>query len=173
MNLVVPIIIAAIFLTALAKRRDIIADFTDGAKENLIVAFELCPTLILLMTAVGMFTSSGAADGLSQALEPITSALGFPAECTPLMLIRPVSGSGALAVLDEILGSNPIDSLAAQTACVMMGATETTLYTIAVYYGSVKRKADAGVFISSFSADIAGFFFASLITKIFFNSALI
>lgn len=163
-----PLIIAAIFITALAKRVDILDAFVEGAKENLTTALEMCPTLILLMTAIGMFGDSGASEGLSRLLEPLTSALGFPTECTPLMLIRPVSGSGSLAVLEDILNNSPADSVAARTACVMMGATETTLYTIAVYFGAVKAKAKPAVFISSFTADLAGFLFASLFVKLLF-----
>ncbi len=155
-------------ITAVIKKVDIPKVFAEGARENLITAFELCPTLILIMTAIGMFSSSGAADGLSHLLEPITSFLGFPSECTPLMLIRPISGSGSLAVLEDILGKNPADSIAARTACIMMGATETTLYTIAVYFGAVKTQAKPAIFVSSFTADIAGFLFASVFAKLFF-----
>jgi spore maturation protein B len=169
MNFMIPAIIAAVFVTALVKRVDIAEAFAEGARENLVTALELCPTLILLMTAIGMFSGSGAADGLSRLLEPVTSALGFPSECTPLMLIRPISGSGSLAVLDRILTDSPPDSAAARTACVMLGATETTLYTIAVYFGAVKAKARPAVFVSSFAADLAGFLFASLFVKLFFR----
>jgi spore maturation protein B len=165
----VPLIIAAIFIIATAKHVDIAGAFIEGAKENLITAFEMCPTLILLMTVIGMFVDSGTAEGISGLLEPLTSALGFPAECTPLMLIRPISGSGSLSVLDKILADCPVDSFAARTACVMMGATETTLYTIAVYFGAIKTKAKSAVFVSSFTADIAGFIFSSIFVKLFFR----
>ena len=168
-ELFVPLLIAAVLVSAVIKKVDILSAFVEGAKENLIVCAELCPTLILLMTAICMFNDSGAANGISELLKPLTSLLGLPAECTPLMLIRPISGSGSLAVLEKLLGANPIDSAAARTACVMMGATETTLYTIVVYYGAVRKKADAGVFVSSFTADITGFLFASLTVKLFFS----
>ncbi|MCD8095339.1 MAG: spore maturation protein [Ruminococcus sp.] len=169
MNIVMPLIILVVLKTALIKKVDIVSAFCEGARENLITAFELCPTLILLMTAIGMFTSSGASDGLSSLLEPLTSFLGFPSECTALMLVRPISGSGSLAVLENILSSNPADSFASRTACVMMGATETTLYTIAIYFAAVSVKPQIRVFISSFSADFAGLLFASIITKIYFG----
>lgn len=168
MNLAVPILICALLVCALIKKVDILTVFCEGARENLLTAFELCPMLILLMTAINMFTASGLADALIALLEPLTSAIGFPAECTPLMLIRPVSGSGSLAVLESILSQNPIDSRPSRTACIMMGATETTLYTIAVYFAAVSKKPHAGVFVSSFAADIAGFIFASLIAAMLF-----
>lgn len=131
-------------------------------------AFEMCPALILLMTAIGMFGGCGLSEAVSNALSPAANALGFPAECTKLMLIRPLSGSGSLAVLENILSECPPESAASRTACVMMGATETTLYTITVYFGAVKTKARPAVFVSSFTADIAGFLFASLFVKLFF-----
>lgn len=168
MSLAVPVLISALLIYALTKKVDIPSKFCEGAKENLITAFELCPMLILLMTAINIFTASGLAEALTSLLEPLTSAIGFPAECTPLMLIRPISGSGSLAVLESILSDNPVDSRAARTACIMMGATETTLYTIAVYFAAVKKKPHAGVFASSFAADIAGFIFASVIAGILF-----
>lgn len=168
MSAAMPIFIAVILMTACFKRVDVCAAFYEGAMENLKTAAELCPTLILLMTAIEMFSGSGASQALSGLLEPLTSALGFPAECTPLMLIRPISGSGSLAVLENILSSTHAESLAARTACVMMGATETTLYTIAVYYGAVKRRAGARIFAACLAADAAGFIFASIFAKLFF-----
>lgn len=168
MNLIVPALIVFVFVTAFIKKVDIVNTFAEGAKENLVTAAELCPTLILLMTAIDMFTASGAADGISSLLEPLTDLAGFPAECTSLALIRPISGSGALAVLNDILDSNDVNSFAARTACVMMSATETTFYTIAVYFSSVKLRPAASVFISSFAADFAGFLFSSLFVKLFF-----
>lgn len=169
MDLLVPLIILAVLGTAIFKKVDVLDAFCEGAMENLKTAVELCPTLVLLMTAIAMFIDSGAADGLSRLLQPLTERLGFPAECTPLMLIRPVSGSGSLAVLEKLLGKLDVNSTAARTACVMMGATETTLYTIAVYFAAIKRKPDAKVFVSSFSADLAGFLFASLFVKLLFT----
>ncbi|MCD7742665.1 MAG: spore maturation protein [Ruminococcus sp.] len=167
MNLLMAFIVAVVFVVALIKKVDIFDAFCDGAKENLKTAASLCPTLILLVTVIKMFTESGASDVLSEFLKPVTSFLGFPEECTSLMLVRPISGSGSLAVLDEILSSSPADSFAARVACVMMGATETTLYTIAVYFAAVKAKPQIGVFISSFSADIAGFIIAPLTVRLF------
>ena len=168
MSAAVPIFIAAILLTACFKRVDVCAAFYEGAMENLKTAAELCPTLILLMTAIEMFSGSGASQALSGLLEPLTSALGFPAECTPLMLIRPISGSGSLAVLENILSSVPAESLAARTACVMMGATETTLYTIAVYYGAVKRRAGARIFAACLARRRRGLYLRFNIRKIIF-----
>ena len=82
--------------------------------------------------------------------------------------MRPVSGSASLAVLEGILSENPPDSFAARTACVMMGATETTLYTIAAYCTAVGEKPRPQMFIAAFAADIAGFIAAPLVTRLWF-----
>lgn len=166
MSIAVPLIICLILIACIAKRVDILSEFTKGARENLLVAFELCPTLILLMTAVSMFSASGASEALCDALSPAAEFLGFPKECLPLLLLRPISGSGSLAALEDIMTSNGADSPAGIIGCVMMSATETTLYTIAVYYSAVRKKPPAKVFASSLSADMAGFVFASLFAKL-------
>lgn len=164
----IPLIILAILICGLIKKTDIISTFCEGAKENLLLALELCPTLILLMTAVSMFTESGAADMISRLVQPVFEVLGFPKECSSLMLVRPVSGSASLSVLDKLLAELSPNSFPARTASVMMGATETTLYTIAVYYSAVGKKPDWRIFASSFAADIAGFIFAPLAVRLFY-----
>ena len=168
-ELTVPVMIAAILLAALIKRVDIAEAFCEGAAEALLTSARLCPMLILLMTCVSMFLDSGASDRLSELLGPALGTLGFPSECVPLMMVRPVSGSAALSVLDSLLGSVPPDSLAGRTAAVMMGATETTLYTIAVYYSAVGERPGVRVFLCSFAADITGFILAPLAVRLFFG----
>ncbi len=169
MEMIVPIIILLILSTALIKKVNIADTFCEGAKENLLLAFELCPTLILLMTVVSMFIDSGAAEKISSLTAPVLEKLGFPEECFPLALVRPISGSASLSVLDKLLARCSPDSFAGRTASVMLGATETTLYTITLYYSAVKTKPDIRVFICSFAADITGFIFAPLIVRLFFS----
>lgn len=161
---------AAAFILVLAafRRVDVIREFTLGAREGLKAFAELFPTLLLVLTAVSMLYSSGALTAFSQLLEPALSRLGYPPEAVPLAMIRPVSGSGALAVYESILSSADPDSFAGRTATVLMGSTETTLYTIAVYFSAVRLKAESRVFISSFTADIAGFVFSALTVRLFY-----
>ena len=102
-DLIAPVLIAAVMLTALAKKTGISSAFGEGAREGLQTAVEIFPTLLLLITAVTMFTGSGCSGLLSRLMAPIAEKLGFPSECIPLMIIRPVSGSGSLAVLEGIL----------------------------------------------------------------------
>ncbi|MDE6710091.1 MAG: spore maturation protein [Oscillospiraceae bacterium] len=165
-DFVIPVFIALIMVIGLAKRVDVFSEFTDGAKENLKSAFDVLPALIALMTAIGMFKASGGLEIISSAIAPLTEFLGFPKECIPLALIRPVSGSGALAVFESILTEVSPDSFAGRVASVVIGSTETTFYTIAVYYGITKVKKTKHAIASSLTADLTGFILSALTVRL-------
>ncbi len=165
-DFVIPVFIALIMVIGLAKRVDVFSEFTDGAKENLKSAFDVLPALIALMTAIGMFKASGGLEIISSAIAPLTDFLGFPRECIPLALIRPVSGSGALAVFESILTEVSPDSFAGRVASVVIGSTETTFYTIAVYYGITKVKKTKHAIASSLAADLTGFILSALTVRL-------
>ena len=166
--IIVPLVICTVFVTALFKRVDIFTEFVKGAKENVLIAVDLIPPLVILLTAIEMLSASGVIEAISQLLSPLTQAVGFPKECTSLALIRPVSGSGALAVLESLFGSISPDSYAGRVASVLMGSSETTFYTIAVYYSAVRIKAEYKVFVSSLTADFTCFVFSALIVRLFY-----
>lgn len=165
-DFVIPVFIALIMIVGLAKRVDVFGEFTDGAKENLKSAFDVLPALIALMTAIGMFKASGGLEIISSAIAHLTEFLGFPRECIPLALIRPVSGSGALAVYESILTDVSPDSFAGRVASVVIGSTETTFYTIAVYYGITKVKKTKHAIASSLTADLTGFILSALTVRL-------
>lgn len=165
-DFVIPVFIALIMVIGLAKRVDVFSEFTDGARENLKSAFDVLPALIALMTAIGMFKASGGLEIISSAIAPLTEFLGFPKECIPLALIRPVSGSGALAVFESILTEVSPDSFAGRVASVVIGSTETTFYTIAVYYGITKVKKTKHAIASSLTADLTGFILSALTVRL-------
>lgn len=165
-DFVIPVFIALIMIIGLAKRVDVFGEFTDGAKENLRSAFDVLPALIALMTAIGMFKASGGLELISAAISPVTEFLGFPRECIPLALIRPVSGSGALAVFESILTEVSPDSFAGRVASVVIGSTETTFYTIAVYYGITKVKKTKHAIASSLTAGLTGFILSALTVRL-------
>ena len=165
-DFVIPVFIAVIMVIGLAKRVDVFGEFTDGAKDNLKSAFDVLPALIALMTAIGMFKASGGLEIISSAIAPLTEFLGFPRECIPLALIRPVSGSGALAVFESILTEVSPDSFAGRVASVVIGSTETTFYTIAVYYGITKVKKTKHAIASSLTADLTGFILSALTVRL-------
>ncbi len=163
---VIPFFIALIMIIGLIKKVDVFSEFTEGAKENLKAAVSVLPALIALMTAIGMFKASGALDFISAVISPLTSFLGFPEECIPLAIIRPVSGSGALAVFENILTDVSPDSFAGRVASVIIGSTETTFYTIAVYYGITKVKKTRQALPASLAADFTGFVLSALTVRI-------
>lgn len=165
-DFVIPFFIALIMVIGLIKRVDVFVEFAEGAKENLKAAFEVLPALIALMTAIGMFKASGALEVISAAISPITGLFGFPEECIPLAIIRPVSGSGALAVFESILNDVSPDSFAGRVASVIIGSTETTFYTIAVYYGITNIKKTRHAVVSSLTADLTGFIVSALTVRL-------
>lgn len=161
-SLVIPISAAIVIIWGICTKTDIFGEFVKGAADNLKTCAELLPTLIALITAVGMFRASGAAELITGASAQLFDRIGFPSECLPLALIRPVSGSGALAVYENIVSENGPDSFAGKVASVMLGSTETTFYTLAVYYGAAGIKKTRHTLAASLAGDMAGFVFSVL-----------
>lgn len=135
-TLVVPVILCFTACFAMHRRVDVYSALTKGAEEGLTVLLHILPSLIGLLTAVYMFRVSGAMEFLAALLSPALEKLGIPPETAPLLFIRPISGSGALAVGSEIMETYGADSYIGRVAAVMLGSSETTFYTIAIYYGS-------------------------------------
>lgn len=134
--LLVPALLCFTACFASARGVDVYAALTSGAAEGLNVLLRILPSLVALLSAVCMLRASGALEALSALLAPLLSALGIPSEVAPLLFIRPISGSGALAVGTEIMSEAGVDSYVGRVAAVMLGSSETTFYTIAVYYGA-------------------------------------
>ena len=135
-SLAVPLLLAFVACYAARRKVDVYAALAHGAEEGLTVLLHILPSLIALLSAVYMLRASGALEAFSALLAPLLSRLGIPAEAAPLLFIRPISGSGALAVGSEIMESCGVDSYPARVAAVMLGSSETTFYTVAVYYGA-------------------------------------
>lgn len=152
---VVPAVIAFIAGWALVKKVDVFSVFTEGAKEGLRCALSVLPALCFLMTTVGMIRESGALDMLTEFVSPFFEKLGFPAEVFPLAVIRPFSGSGALGYYEELCENLESGSFAERVASVLMGGSETTFYTLAVYFGAVGIKKSRNTVPAALSADIA------------------
>ena len=133
-TLIVPVLLTFTACFALGKRVDVYSALTKGAEEGLTVLLHILPSLIALLSAVYMFRASGAMEALGALLAPALDKIGIPAETAPLLF--PISGSGALAVGSEIIASYGVDSYVGRVAAVMLGSSETTFYTVAVYYGA-------------------------------------
>ncbi|MBR5558984.1 MAG: spore maturation protein [Oscillospiraceae bacterium] len=159
---IVPSIVAVFLLYGLLQNVPVFDVFLEGAKEGLSTAVRILPSLVGLITAVGVFKASGALDLLSHGLKPAAQFLGLPTEVMPLALLRPVSGSGGMAVFRDLLDSHGPDSFVGRVASVMMGSTETTFYTIAVYYGAIDVRKTRHTLPAALGADLAGFVFSSL-----------
>ncbi|HHV93945.1 MAG TPA: spore maturation protein [Firmicutes bacterium] len=133
----IPAIVLGIPLWGLIRGVRIYEAFVEGAKQGLATAVRITPYLIAMFVAVRVFRTAGGMDLLLRAATPLTKALGIPPEVVPLALIRPLSGSGSLSILGELLQTYGPDSLVGMTASAVQGSTETTLYVITVYFGAV------------------------------------
>ena len=155
-NLAMPLIILIIVIYGFIEKKEVFDKFIDGAKDGIKIIINIFPTLIGLFLAVGTLRSSGVLDIAIKLLEPLLNIIHFPKEIMPLALLRPISGSSSIAVATDIMKNFGVDSQIGIMAGVIMGATETTLYTIAVYSSSVKIKKTRFVLIASLTADILG-----------------
>ena len=169
-SLVIPVLLAGVAVWGMGKRVDVYAALTHGAEEGLTVLLRVIPALVGLLTAVSMFRSSGAMEWLSGLCAPALEWLGIPPETAPLMLVRPVSGNGALAVASELIAANGPDSYVGRVAAVMLGSTETTFYTFAVYLGSAGIHKTRHTIPAALAADLTGFAASALAVRIFFGT---
>ena len=166
---VVPFILLLATTLALYKKENAYDLLLDGAGEGLKMLVSIVPALILLLTAVTMLRASGAVELLSGFLAPIFSFFGIPPETALLVLVRPLSGSAALAVGAELMTEYGPDSLIGRTAAVMLGSTETTFYTISVYFGAAGIRKTRYTIPAALFADFVGFFMASLTSRLFWT----
>ena len=164
----IPILIALILLFGFLRKVPLFDTFLEGAKEGMKSTVSIAPALIGLITAVTMLKASGALDLFTAAIRPAAAFLGLPPEVMPLTLLRPVSGSGSIAILDQIFATCGPDSFAGRVASVMMGSTETTFYAIAVYFGAVGIKKTRHTIPAAITADTASFFISTLAVRLFF-----
>ena len=166
-NYIVPILLLIASLFALRKQENSYDLLLEGAADGLKLLITLIPTLVLLLTAVTMLRSSGAIEAISGFLAPAFRVVGIPPETAMLVLIRPISGSAALAVGAELMAEYGVDSPIGRTAAVMLGSTETTFYTISVYFGAAGIKKTRYTLPAALFADFVGFFMASITVKLF------
>ena len=165
---IVPGILLIASAAALRKRENAYDILLDGAADGLKLLYAIVPALILLLTAVHMLKASGAVEILGRILSPPFSFFGIPPETAILVLIRPISGSAALAVGTDLMAQYGVDSLIGRTAAVMLGSTETTFYTISVYFGAAGIRKTRYCIPAALFADFVGFFMASLTVRLFF-----
>lgn len=164
----VPLLLILASALVLRKKESSYDLLISGAGEGLQLVATILPTLIILMTAVTMLRSSGATELLSNLLAPAFSLFGIPPETAILVLIRPISGSAALAVGADLMAQYGPDSPIGRTAAVMLGSTETTFYTVSVYFGAAGIRKTRYAVPAALFADFVGFFMASLTVRLFY-----
>lgn len=159
---------AGVAAAAMGRRTDVYGALTDGAAEGLRVLGRILPALVVLLSAVQMFRASGAMELLTGLLSPVLEGLGIPPETAVLLLVRPVSGSGALAVGSQLMEQYGPDSYIGRVTAVMLGCSETTFYTVAVYYGAAGIRRTRHTVPAALAADAAAFIAAAWAVRVFF-----
>ena len=162
----VPGLLLGALILALRRKEDPYALLLEGGEAGLRLIIQLIPTLILLLTAVTMLRASGAVEWISRVCAPVFHFFGIPPETAMLVLIRPISGSAALAVGSELMLTHGADSLIGRTAAIMLGSTETTFYTISVYFGAAGIKKTRYALPAALIADLTGFLVAALCARV-------
>lgn len=166
---IVPFLLLGCSLWALRKKENAYELLLQGGQEGLKLCATLIPTMVILLTAVTMLRSSGAMESISSLLSPTFRFFGIPEETALLVLVRPISGSAALAVGADLMAQYGVDSQIGRTAAVMLGSTETTFYTMSVYFGAAGIRKTRYTLIAALIADFVGFFMAALTVRLFFT----
>lgn len=152
----IPLIISIILIVGVREKKKVYDIFIEGVKEGIEIVIKLFPTLLAIFIAVGMLRYSGIFDGITYLLEGVTNKINFPIEILPLACLRPISGSASMAVATDLMKTYGVDSTIGRITSTIMGSTETTFYTIAIYTSSVKIKKIRFVLIAALIADFIG-----------------
>lgn len=165
----IPILIGGLLLIGICGRVRAYDAMIEGGREGLLVAVRIVPYLVAILVAVAMFRASGALDWIISAIDPLTSPLGVPAEVLPMAILRPLSGSGAFAVMSETLTTYGPDSFIGMLTSTLMGSTETTFYVLAIYLGAARVTDGRHALAACLIGDVAGFFGAVAACHWFFG----
>ncbi len=167
-NYIIPSIIVIMISYGIFKGVNVFNEFTEGAKEGFRIVLNVLPSIIALIFAIELIKASGGLNIVCSLLSPVSSFLGIPKEIAPLTILSPISGSGSVGLFESILKDHGPDSFIGRCASVMMGSTETTFYTMTVYYGSVGIKKTRHTLPSALCADFTSFIFSPKFVKLFF-----
>ncbi len=165
---VIPILITLILGLALKNKIPVYEVFIEGVQEGFRTVISILPALVAILSASAMLRQSGAIAQLSQLLSPVTDFFKIPSEILPLALIRPLSGGGSLALLTDTVNTYGADSLITRTACILCASTETTFYTLMVYFGPTGVKYTRRVLFAALFGDLAGILCAAYLGRINF-----
>ncbi len=165
----IPLLVLSVVVYGVVKKVKIYEAFVEGAKEGFNVGVRIIPYLVAMLVAIGIFRAGGAMEILSGILSPITKFIGMPAEVLPMAIIRPLSGSGALGTMSEIIKTHGPDSLIGRMVSVMMGSSETTFYVLAVYFGSVGITKGRQAILGGIIVDVIAVVLSVLIVNLMFG----
>lgn len=165
-QLLMPLLIAGVILWGIWKKVPVFDCFSGGVKDGIHTTAQLLPTLMGLLLAVNALRASGFTDDLARWLSPLTEKLGLPSEVVPLALLRPLSGSGSLAMLKDTLATHGADSTVGKIAAVLQASTETTFYTLTVYFGHCHIKRTRHALAAAATGDMAGVLLATLAVRL-------
>ncbi len=165
----IPMFIVVFLGWGLVKKVKVYEVFVEGAKDGFNTAVKIIPFLVAMLFAIGVFRASGAMDVVVALLSPLTNLIGMPADVLPLALLRPLSGSGSMGLMTELMKTNGPDSFIGVLASTMFGSTETTFYILAVYFGSVGIKNTRHALPAGLIADFFGMLGAVFIVRLLFS----
>jgi spore maturation protein B len=167
--LAIPITIGTFLAWGFAKKVRVYEVFVEGAKDGFTTAVRIIPYLVAMLFAIGIFRASGAMDILATLVAPITNLIGMPADALPMAFMRPLSGSGSLGIMTELMKAHGPDSFVGILASTMYGSSETTFYVLAVYFGAVSIKNTRHAVPVGLLADLAGMLAAVFICRMLFG----
>ena len=168
-TLAIPLLIFIFVGFGVYKKVKVYEQFVEGAKEGFNIAVRIIPYLVAILVAIGIFRAGGAMEWLVTLLKPVTNFIGMPAEALPMALMRPLSGSGSLGIMAEIMSVHGPDSFIGILVSTFFGSTETTFYVLAVYFGAVNIKRTRHAVPAGLLADVAGILGALFIVKLLFG----
>ena len=165
-TIAVPVVIIIIVIYGIADKKKVYDIFVEGATEGMSIVIKIFPTLLGIFLAVGVLRSSGLLEIITRAVSVFTNKVGFPSEVMPLAMLRPISGSASLAVATDIMKTYGVDSKIGLITSTIMGSTETTFYTIAIYTGSIGVKKIRFVLVVALIADFVGMLTSAIVWNI-------
>lgn len=163
---IVPVMLLVIIIIAVKEKKDVFKLFIEGAWDGLKVIYNIFPYILSITISIGLLKSTGALDVILFPLRPLLIKLGIPEDIIPLCIMRPLSGGASMSVVMEIFKNSGVDSVSGKMASIIMGATETTLYTITILFGAVKIKKIRGVLIAGLIADFVAIFSSILLINL-------
>lgn len=169
MQMIMPAFAAVIVIFGLARRIPVFDCFIQGAREGFLTLYQIAPSLLGLMFAVGLLRSSGAIDVICGLLAPVAKAVGFPVETVPMALLRPVSGGGSSALLISVFEDCGPDSFPGRVASILAGSSETTFYAITMYFGCIGVKKIRHTLVAAIAADLTAMLLSAALARIFFG----